>query len=47
MTAVDHTFSTAGDPPPDPLAIAVTAVAAWLARQNVEVVFRVRPKETS
>jgi hypothetical protein len=47
MTAVEHTFSTAGDPPPDPLAIAVAGIAAWLARQTVEVVFRVRPKETS
>lgn len=46
MTVVEQTFSRAGDPPPDPLAIAVAAVTAWLGRQNVEVVFRVRPKET-
>lgn len=45
MSEDREAFVVAESEPTDALAVAVAAVAAWLKRQNLEVVFRLRPKE--
>lgn len=45
MSEEREAFAVAASEPADMLAVAVAAVAAWLKRQNLEVVFRLRPKD--
>jgi hypothetical protein len=44
MSEGRDTFVAVEPEPADMLAVAVAAVAAWLKRQDLEVVFRLRPK---